>query len=130
MQGYREDQLKAFVVFSLRDLYEGSYRLAHLSLIFKSKGIDFKTVKSTVFGLEQTCILALIDNPNTLEYFKGLVFKDGQKSILVVTQQREAFLLNEDKNIQKLGMFQHVTPNQAIGTKHWTFDGNDYYACL
>lgn len=143
--------LKRFAIFSLTgfDLRTGideksSYRLEHTTSRLKALGYDFKVVKGSYKGVLETSILVVCDEDNKLEWVRNTAFLDGQESILIVNEDRRAYLQynsaiykglfdkteSHKPNVELIGDFRSITPLQARDLDNWTLDGNDYYACL
>jgi hypothetical protein len=133
MNGYNGEDFKPFALFNLRELELGSYRLAHLGLILKSKGMRFKVVTSTLFdGVEKTCLLVVLKAINgDAAYIRNLVFKDGQLSLVMVNSNRRAYKITKDGSPLCIGQFSFIhTPEELKKCDNWTLDGDDYYSCI
>jgi hypothetical protein len=137
--------LKRFTIFSLKGLDAkdtmdgmGSYRLRHIESILKSKGYGYKVVQGSYKGVFETSVLVVCDTDEKLNYIRDVAFIDGQESILVVNEDRRAYLeynKQDQTGLVKtapeyIGDFRAITALDAKDLENWTLDGTDYYACI
>jgi hypothetical protein len=96
-----------------------------------SRNIAFKHVVGSYKGTVENSIVAVVEDDVKLDYIRALAFKhDDQESILVINEDRNAFLEFNTGTTEKLGAFRHIDALKASQLDAWTLDGTDYYAVL
>jgi len=105
----------------------------------KAQGYDFKIVKGSYKGTLETSVLVVVDTDIKLDSIRNIAFKDGQESILIVNEDRKAYLEYNPKyfgpndglegDIKSLGTFKAISALEAKDLDNWTLDESEsqYY---
>jgi len=97
----------------------------------RARNIAFKHVVGSYKGTVENSIVAIVEDDVKLNYIRALAFRhDDQESILVINEDRTAYLEFNNGTTEKLGAFRHIDALKARELDAWTLDGSDYYAVI
>lgn len=112
----------------MKELFSLSQLLQTKSDKMRFNGWPNKIVIGSYKGILEHNILLIVETDDKLLAARNMTFNDGQESILIVNEDRKAYLEYADGNQVYVGLFKEVNALDIKTLENWTLDGNTYYS--
>lgn len=118
---------KRFVLFAIND----KDKEKQVEELMTAHKLSFKKVKGSYKGDLEDSYCAVVDEDVKLEIVFHIAAKFNQESILLVNEDRKAFLVDVLTGDETdLGEFVAIDSSKARQLDNWTLDGSQYYAAI